>query len=213
MIKSLIPQISKELGRSTALVFQQLMQWFKNNEVVYRTNQELSEDLEGILSTATIQRAKKKLEDAGYLTISFDKGHKRTTHYRLTQKAKDFFAEAKAATKKVVETVVQKVKKPFTGTPKAPVTPTESHGLANTAGMKEAFENYGKKPEGATTMPDILKRFVKPKQVEETPDVKKPAPENTGTGLFGSIFKRPVSDQHIKNYETLEGAKNFKEDF
>lgn len=87
--KFMIPQVASIVGVSGALVFGRLLSWFWNRDVVFRTNEEIQKDLGGMLSTATIHRAKHRLVQAGLLTISFDKGFKRTTFFRLTEKALD----------------------------------------------------------------------------------------------------------------------------
>lgn len=82
-----IPQVATEVGVSAALVFGRLLSWFWNRDVVFRTNEEIASDLEGMLSTSTIHRAKHRLIKAGLLTVTFDKGYKRTTFFHLTEKA------------------------------------------------------------------------------------------------------------------------------
>lgn len=91
MIKSLLPQVSKELGKSGAFILNQLALLFKSfgnkTNKIYRTDKELFDDLEGLLSQSTIKRNKKVLVEKGYIQISFDKGFKRQTYYSLTEKA------------------------------------------------------------------------------------------------------------------------------
>lgn len=214
MIKSLIPALSKEVGRSTALVFQQLMQWFKSNDVVYRTNQEIAEDLEGILSVTTVQRAKQKLIDAGYLSVSFDKGYKRTTHYRLTEKAKGLIQVWKEAATQKVEAVKKAVSTVFAPKkPKAPVSETKDTqtGLAGTKSMQEAFEDYGKSPKGAVAMPEALRNLVlgqkksAPIKGTDTTTIAKPE--------VGSIFKKVVNEAQERLYNMKLQASTYNEDF
>lgn len=212
MIKSLIPTLSKEVGRSTALVFQQLYQWFKSNEVVYRTNQEISDDLEGILSVTTVQRAKQKLIDAGYLTISFDKGLKRTTHYRLTQKARDMLDAFNGVVKKVE--AVAKAVVPAIAKKKPVSVPAQdnSTGLASTKSMKEAFEEYGKAPKGAIAMPEQLRKLILgTKKSAPIADavVNKPVSKPVG----GSVFKSVVNEAQQRIYDMKLQNATFKEDY
>lgn len=215
MIKSLIPALSKEVGRSTALVFQQLMQWFKTNDVVYRTNQEIADDLEGILSVTTVQRAKQKLIDSGYLTVSFDKGLNRTTHYRLTEKAKGLIQVWKDAAAQKVEAVKKAVSNVFAPkkNPKTPETkPQETQtGLAATKSMQEAFNDYGKPPKGAIAMPEALRRLIHGQ--------KKSAPiEGTETAIVnkpqgGSVYKGVVNSAQEKLYNMKLQASTYNEDY
>jgi DNA-binding MarR family transcriptional regulator len=91
MIKSLLPEVAKHVGKSSALLLNQLALLFKSlgnrNNKIYRTNKELVLDLEGILSESTIKRCKTKLVEDGYIIITFDKGLKRQTYFSLTEKA------------------------------------------------------------------------------------------------------------------------------
>lgn len=99
MFKGLISEVAKDAGRSAALIINQLFQWYKgsNSKKIYRTNQELHDDLCGIISTATIQRCKKRLIEKGYIEVSFDKGLNRVTHYSLTKKAFDLLDSCKTS--------------------------------------------------------------------------------------------------------------------
>lgn len=85
MFKGIYSEVAKEAGKSSAILLNQLLQW--KTVKVFRTNAEMFEDLDGVLSIATIQRCKQKLIDFGYVIVSFDKGLNRVTHYTLTEKA------------------------------------------------------------------------------------------------------------------------------
>lgn len=147
MFKGFTTEVAQEVGKSGAILLNQLLQWFKsqNVEKVYRTNSELAEDLGGILSVATIQRAKVALVDAGYITVSFDKGLNRTTHYSLTEKAKSVLGLLKEAVVKVVEKATQVIKpnkpsKPKGTSPKG-TSPVQQH---TPKAMQESFnEGFG----------------------------------------------------------------------
>lgn len=182
MFKGLTTEVAQEVGKSGAILFNQLLQWFKGQNVdkVYRTNSELAEDLCGILSPATIQRAKVALVNAGYVEVSFDKGLNRTTHYRLTEKAKTLLGEAK----KVVSNVVKKVSSTFTGNkaesktsqnkvptqPKKPVAaPPQYTSQAMKESFKEGFNNSSAVP-CPTSAIEKLKGLLKGKKaVEDEP--------------------------------------------
>jgi DNA-binding MarR family transcriptional regulator len=91
MLKMVSPKVATEVGLTPALVFQHICYWMQTQgvDVIYRTNKELASDLE-CLSESQIQRAKKKLIDAGLISVSHDAKSKwiRTTYYRLTSKGK-----------------------------------------------------------------------------------------------------------------------------
>lgn len=175
MFKGLTTEVAQEVGKSGAILFNQLLQWFKGQNVdkVYRTNSELAEDLCGILSPATIQRAKVALVNAGYVEVSFDKGLNRTTHYRLTEKAKTLLGEAK----KVVSNVVKKVSSTFTGNkaqtqPKKPVAAPPQHtSQAMKESFKEGFNNSSAVP-CPTSAIEKLKGLLKGKKAGEDKPVE-----------------------------------------
>ena len=97
MLKSVNTKIIAEVGKSASFLLNQLYLWStsKNTTVVFRTNEKLVEDLDGVISIRTLSRAKKILIENGYVTTSFDKGRFRATHYTLTQKALELFASDK----------------------------------------------------------------------------------------------------------------------
>ena len=94
MLKILNPKLAKVVGEKASIIFQHLCYWMQTQKVstVYRTNKELVSDLEDMFSEQQIQRSKKKLIDAGMITVSFDKKNvwDRTTHYTLTEKGKEY---------------------------------------------------------------------------------------------------------------------------
>ena len=181
MFKGLTTEVAQEVGKSGAILFNQLLQWFKGQNVdkVYRTNSELAEDLCGILSPATIQRAKVALVNAGYVEVSFDKGLNRTTHYRLTEKAKSLLGEAK----KAVSNVVKKVSSTFTGNkaqtqPKKPVAaPPQQTSQAMKESFKEGFNNSSAVP-CPTSAIEKLKGLLKGKKAVEDKPVEYPSYED-----------------------------------
>lgn len=169
MYKGLVADVAKEVGKSAALILNQLYQWFKTQKVekVYRTNEELKADLHDLVSTATIQRAKQRLVKEGYIVVSFDKGLNRTTHYLLTDKAR-----------KMLTPVVDKpapapkkndsVSKPFS---KQNSNGKPDDNLPETA--KRLFEEAGKEREGIVKgIPEALKNLVgiKGKKKQDTSD-------------------------------------------
>ena len=187
MFKGLTTEVAQEVGKSGAILFNQLLQWFKGQNVdkVYRTNSELAEDLCGILSPAKVA-----LVNAGYVEVSFDKGLNRTTHYRLTEKSKSLLGEAK----KAVSNVVKKVSSTFTGTgskaepkasqnqaptqPKKPVAaPTQQTSQAMKESFKEGFNNSSAVP-CPTSAIEKLKGLLKGKKAVEDKPVEAPSYED-----------------------------------
>lgn len=92
MLKLINPVVAKEVGVMAAMVFQHICYWMQTQsvDVVYRSNKELSSDLDEAVSVSQIQRAKQKLLDKGLITLSRNPFNKfdRTTHYSLTSKGK-----------------------------------------------------------------------------------------------------------------------------
>ena len=89
MIKVLSPNIVKEVGTTAALLLQHINYWMftQNKNKIFRTNNELIQDLNGMFTLFQIQYAKKKLVDNGFLVVTYDKKFDRTTHYTFTEKA------------------------------------------------------------------------------------------------------------------------------
>ena len=149
MFKGLISEVANEVGRSAALIINQIFQWYKSNTTkkIYRTNQELHDDLCGIMSTATIQRCKKRLIEKGYIEVSFDKGLNRVTHYSLTKKALDLLDSCKTSS----EVRSEKKEGKGSGMPHTPKTSPQraktgvkkgviAHSCGNVKSMQECFE-------------------------------------------------------------------------
>lgn len=102
-IKVYSPEIANIVGIQAASLLSHIKYWCEscNVEKMYRTNKQLSSDFEGSLSESQIQRCKKKLLDAGLIQVSHDLGHTRTTHYKLTEKAKNLLGMIVSTVKKV----------------------------------------------------------------------------------------------------------------
>lgn len=121
MLKVINPQVIKfeykhndkaqKLGTNAALLFQHICYWMQTQgvDVVFRTNQQLSEDLEGALSVSQVARAKAKLIQAGLITIAQDLKSRfiHTTHYRLTTIGEQVVMSLKNIKHKVVKTTQQ----------------------------------------------------------------------------------------------------------
>lgn len=89
LIKVLLPEVAKEVGTTAALLLQHINYWMftQSKNVIFRTNNELVNDLNNMFTLFQIQYAKKKLVDKGFLVVTYDKKYDRTSHYTLTEKA------------------------------------------------------------------------------------------------------------------------------
>lgn len=83
-------EVAKLVGTTAATLLNNLKYWMelKGVDKVYRTNKKLFTDFDGLYSESSLQRAKKKLVDAGLVTLSHELGHNRVTFFSLTDKAK-----------------------------------------------------------------------------------------------------------------------------
>jgi hypothetical protein len=167
MIKILNPSVVKIVGSIASVLLRHLKYWKDSSgrEVVYRTNTQLVEDLEGMFSASQIQRAKKKLIENGLIEITYGKGYDRTTHYSLTKKAIDLLDSSKSSSEASGDTKVN------TGTtvPSKPKS-KEQHGKkmpkSNVSqAMKESFDKQGKERSNVVKgVPDALKHLLKNKE-------------------------------------------------
>lgn len=220
-IKAYVPEIALEVGIQASLLLQHIKYWVEkyNLEKFYRTNQQISEDFKGTLSESQIQRAKKKLVDNGLVVISYGKGHDRTSHFTLTEKAKGLLGMVEVVVEKVKK-VVKKVKDKISGKPKT---------------MEDNFKHQGDCSH-AVPMPDsartLLKKLKKPEPIVEEQDdqlddeeyfkaldigmmqCQQPEKQLSLSELMGQAFNQvPNLEQFEKNRMALEQARNFKEDY
>ena len=121
MLKLINPVVAKEVGVMASMVFQHICYWMQTQsvDVVYRSNKELSLDLDEAVSVSQVQRAKKKLLDKGLITLSRNPFNKfdRTTHYSLTSKGKKMLLsvavkgkQITSETKEIINETVKGVK-------------------------------------------------------------------------------------------------------
>ena len=121
MLKLINPVVAKEVGVMAAMVFQHICYWMQTQsvDVVYRSNKELSSDLDEAVSVSQVQRAKQKLLDKGLITLSRNPFNKfdRTTHYSLTSKGKKMLLslavkgkQITSETKEIISETVKEVK-------------------------------------------------------------------------------------------------------
>ncbi|CAH1066868.1 Uncharacterised protein [Acinetobacter phage MD-2021a] len=149
MIKILNPSVVKIVGSIASVLLRHLKYWKDSSgkEVVYRTNTQLVDDLEGMFSASQIQRAKKKLIENGLIEITYGKGHDRTTHYSLTKKALELLDSSKTSSEAnsnkkdgkgsgVPHTSKTSQQRAKTGIKKGAV----AHSYGNVKSMQECFE-------------------------------------------------------------------------
>lgn len=149
MIKILNPSVVKIVGSIASVLLRHLKYWKDSSgkEVVYRTNRQLFDDLEGMFSESQIQRAKKKLIENGLIEITYGKGYDRTTHYSLTKKALELLDISKTSS----ETRSEKKEGKGSGAPHTPKTSPQraktgvktdvsNKPYGNVKSMQECFE-------------------------------------------------------------------------
>ena len=121
MLKLVNPVVAKEVGVMASMVFQHICYWMQTQsvDVVYRSNKELSLDLDESVSVSQVQRAKQKLLDKGLITLSRNTLNKfdRTTHYSLTSKGEKMLLsvavkgkQITSETKEIINETVKEVK-------------------------------------------------------------------------------------------------------
>lgn len=149
MVKILNPAVVKIVGSTASVLLRHLKYWKDSSgkEVVYRTNTQLVDDLEGMFSASQIQRAKKKLIENGLIEITYGKGHDRTTHYSLTKKALELLDSSKTSS----EARSEKKEGEGSDVQQTPKTPPQraktgvkksiiANSYGNVKSMKECFE-------------------------------------------------------------------------
>ncbi|AHY26771.1 hypothetical protein vB_AbaM_Acibel004_156 [Acinetobacter phage vB_AbaM_Acibel004] len=185
-VKAYKPEVAVIVGIQASLLLNHIKYWVEeyNLDKVYRTNQQISEDFKGTLSESQIQRAKKKLVDNGLIIVTHDRGHLRTTHYALTEKAKGLLGMIGEAVKTVVKKSVDAVKKPFS----KPKNSKPNNSNVKPTSMENEFKNYGVNDK-AVSIPEELKNklqgLLKKKPVDVVEEVK---PEPTSFEDFEPVF-------------------------
>lgn len=242
MVKVLNPSVVKIVGSIASVLLRHLKYWKDSSgkEVVYRTNTQLVEDLEGMFSASQIQRAKKKLIDNGLIQITYGKGYDRTTHYSLTQKALDLLNTPKNDSKHDTET------KDNSGTvvpPKSKTKPQHANNMhksnvsnGTSDSMKKSFDEQGKPRSNVVKgIPDALKNLLIGKKEEivaeeEIPQsdyndcdlamlnaINNPIEHNdeslTLGSLVGTVFKQAASEDRKKIYQMGQIQYRFSEDY
>lgn len=245
MIKILNPSVVKIVGSIASVLLRHLKYWKDSSgkEVVYRTNTQLVEDLEGMFSASQIQRAKKKLIDSGLIQINYGKGYDRTTHYSLTQKALDLLNTPKNNSKHDTDT---KCNSATTVPPTSKTKPKHAKTMPKSnvsQAMKQSFDEQGKLRSNVVKgIPDTLKHLLKGNKediVEEQEELTQseydeceiamlhalsnhsnndsPVEHNdeslTLGSLVGKVFKQAASEDRKKIYQMGQIQYKFSEDY
>ena len=137
MLKLVNPVVAKEVGVMASMVFQHICYWMQTQsvDVVYRSNKELSLDLDEAVSVSQVQRAKQKLLDKGLITLSRNTFNKfdRTTHYSLTSKGRKMLLsvavkgkQIASETKETIDETVKEVKSNIEDVSESLKTPSNS---------------------------------------------------------------------------------------
>lgn len=98
-LKMVSPSVVKLVGSTAAMLFQHISYWMQssNTDVIYRSASSLISDLGDSLTRNQLYYARKKLIEAGLITVSTEHSDKfnRTTFYRLTEKGQSLRLIAK----------------------------------------------------------------------------------------------------------------------
>ncbi len=172
MLKLVNPVVAKEVGVMASMVFQHICYWMQTQsvDVVYRSNKELSLDLDEAVSVSQVQRAKQKLLDKGLITLSRNPFNKfdRTTHYYLTSKGKKMLlsvaVKGKQITSETKETINETVKEVKSKIEDACESLKTKHNSSNTevggTYVPEQQNNAVKKNESALQQPKKQRQWI-----------------------------------------------------
>lgn len=98
-LKMVSPSVVKLVGTTSALLFQHISYWMQSSDtdVIYRSASSLISDLGDSLTRNQLYYARKKLIEAGLITVSTEHSDKfnRTTFYRITEKGQSLRIIAK----------------------------------------------------------------------------------------------------------------------
>lgn len=236
MLKILNPKLAKVVGEKASIVFQHLCYWMQTQKVstVYRTNKELVSDLEDMFSEQQIQRSKKKLIDAGMITVSFDKKNvwNRTTHYTLTEKGKEYVLSLSLENKNcnntnnipktspeartgVSEEITYKRTTNSSKAPKQAVRKqnhyvSNDHPINNSKAMKESFEEGFTNKNAIKCPADLLSLIKKKSEVVEVSSDKSyevntdDKQEETSWEDIVNAEKGMMDDTYTQPFDTID---------
>lgn len=229
MIKVLLPEVAKEVGTTAALLLQHINYWMftQSKNVIFRTNNELVNDLNNMFSLFQIQYAKKKLVEKGFLVVTYDKKYDRTSHYTLTEKAISLLKEhtdyllGKNRNKTSRKNAVNQPYNDFNNVGDTYVPVSEENAVSRdyevssvtvkpvvqqmtNKGMQKAFSEYGEKREEVKKgVPDALKHLLRKKGDDESnkPDLTPINEEDVvNTNLVNNDFlNNTIVEQHDIN--------------
>lgn len=98
-LKMVSPSVVKLVGSNASMLFQHISYWMQssNTDVIYRSASSLISDLGDSLTRNQLYYARKKLIEAGLITVSTEHSDKfnRTTFYRITEKGQSLRIFAK----------------------------------------------------------------------------------------------------------------------
>ena len=98
-LKMVSPSVVKLVGSTAAMLFQHISYWMQSSDadVIYRSASSLISDLGDSLTRNQLYYARKKLIEAGLITVSTEHSDKfnRTTFYRITEKGQSLRIIAK----------------------------------------------------------------------------------------------------------------------
>lgn len=208
MIKSVVPAVAKELGKSPAFLLNQLktLMGSLNSKKIYRTDKQLVCDMEGLIGLATVSRAKKKLVEEGYVIISFDGHLNRQTYYTFTDKAINALAEYKVKNEAIFK--LSDGSYPVITVNKAEETHTENK-TSNPSGVEAV--SIGVKPQEAPILPETPKETVctvkttENKRANKTPNYTYSTPEKQ--------YSNPVVKEESALASTTAMREAFEEGF
>lgn len=230
MLKLLNTSVAKLVGATSAVVFQHICYWMQtqSKETVYRTNKQLSEDLDGIYSPQQIQRAKKKLIDEGLIVVTADKrdAWNRTSHYSLTDKGRslllsvnnaktpsktladasqnhsDSTKEAKTYTKQCEGKNAKYERSINAQTMSNNSSSNANNPMEHNKAMKESFKE-GFSNANAVPMPENIKSLFKCKKKENNEDVlgdaESAAPKQSWDDVVKAEMEMLSDHTHITN--------------
>lgn len=219
MIKVLLPEVAKEVGTTAALLLQHINYWMftQSKNVIFRTNNELVNDLNNMFTLFQIQYAKKKLVDKGFLVVTYDKKYDRTSHYTLTEKAISLLKEhtdyllGKNRNKTSRKTTVNQPYSDFKSVSGTYIPVSEENAVSRdyevssdsgkpqqmtNKGMQKAFSEYGEKREEVKKgVPDALKHLLR-KKGDDKSDKPDLTPINDEDVINNTVFEQCDIEQH-----------------
>lgn len=177
-----------------------------NSTKIYRTNNQLVKDMEGVIGLSAIKSAKKKLVEKGYVIISFDGHLNRQTYYTFTDKAINALAEYKVKNEAIFK--LSDGSYPVITVNKTEETHTENK-TSNYDGVEAV--TIGVKPQEVPILPETPKEPVctvkttENKRTNKTPNYTYSTPEKQ--------YSNPVVKEESALASTTAMRESFEEGF